>query len=210
MGGWARDKEIPVSSRPCQYSARLPLYTQRKNGNVFKKANVKRSTGLSPLYFESYFSVFASLPFSLLSSFLLVFPLSPRQTFQPPYSGAKTTATRFAGWIQTSIKAMGAIQNSELLPLIWCSEVNQGWKEEGMGKREHSYAQVMQAYFSCWNNSSEAGFGKTSKNLAGFQWLTTLNPGYLKRRKPQKSRNLKQHSFFVVDYFWFQWIFFLF
>ena len=41
--------------------------------------------------------------------------------------------------------------------------------EEGMGKREHSYAEVMQEYFSCWNNSSEAGFGKTSKNLAGFQ-----------------------------------------
>ena len=38
-----------------------------------------------------------------------------------------------------------------------------------MGKREHFYAEVMQEYFSCWNNGSEAGFGKTSKNRAGFQ-----------------------------------------
>lgn len=186
-----------MSSQPRQYSARLPLYTQTKNGNVFKKANVKRSRGLSPLYFVSNFSGFASLPFSLLPSFLLVFLLSSRQTFQPPYSWAKIIATRFAGWLQTSIKATGAIQNSELLPSIWCSEVNQGWKEERK-REEHSYAETMQKYFSCWNNSSEAGCGKTNKNLAGFQWLATLNPGYLKKRKPQNQETSNSTAFVVV------------
>ena len=103
---------------------------------------------------------------------------------------------------------MGAVQNSKLLPLIWCSEVNQGWKEEGLGKREHSYAQVMQEYFFCWNNSSEAGFGKTSKKLAGFHWPATLNAGYLrdgnhKIKKPQTAQFLS----WLLFIFQFQWIF---
>lgn len=90
VGGWARDKEIPMSSQPRQYSARLPLYTQRKNGNVFKKANVKRSRGLSPLYFVGNFSGFAS--FLSLSSllFLLVFLLHVRP-FQPHTLGPKSS-----------------------------------------------------------------------------------------------------------------------